>query len=153
MSGYEDIILQQNAMIDTVGWAVTHVVPTEEDPETAVPFAYTVGLTGHGYPEMVISGLPPEVAHRLLNTMAQRVYDRAVRFTTGQRVSDLLRGHDVVIVGGSDTDELKPNAAFGRYGKDAVQLQQIVWPDEADRFPWEDGYNPERYPQPLLARS
>jgi hypothetical protein len=25
--------------------------------------------------------------------------------------------------------------------------------DEDDRFPWEDGYDPERYPQPLLARS
>lgn len=34
-------------LIDRYGWAVTAVLPTEDDPGT--PFAYTVGLTAHGH--------------------------------------------------------------------------------------------------------
>jgi hypothetical protein len=35
----------QDHLIDTLGWAVTAVLPTTQDPVTACPFAYTVGLT------------------------------------------------------------------------------------------------------------
>jgi hypothetical protein len=47
MPGIEDWRRRQDHIIDTVGWAVTHVLPTDDDPDTTTPFAYTVGLTGH----------------------------------------------------------------------------------------------------------
>jgi hypothetical protein len=101
MSNHDDFLRRQEQIIDTVGWAVMHVLPAADDPDTTTPFAYTVGLTAHDYPELLIAGLPPEVAHGLLNDLAGRVYDRADRFTHGQRVSDLIAGYDAVLVEGA----------------------------------------------------
>ncbi|TQS42838.1 DUF4262 domain-containing protein [Cryptosporangium phraense] len=159
-------------MIERYGWAVTAVVPTSEpadtedthtedtstdDTETGTtaggdpqPFAYTVGLTAYGYPELVIAGLPVAVAHALLNEMAGRVVTRAEPFAAGDQITDLLDGYAVVIVEGPATDQLHPGAAVGRYGPEAVQLQQIVWPDRDGRFPWDEGYLHPPQTQPLL---
>ncbi|MDG4795015.1 DUF4262 domain-containing protein [Micromonospora sp. WMMD1082] len=117
------------------------------------PFAYTVGLTAHGYPEFIVAGLDPGTSQALLNDLATRVFDRAERFTSGQRISDLLAGYDAVIVEGSATEALLPGAVFARYGRNTVRLQQVVWPDQHGRFPWEPGYAPERHVQPILEHS
>jgi hypothetical protein len=53
--GFEDVILQLSAMIDKVGWAMMHVVPTEEDPERTVPFPYTVGYDPERYPQPLLA--------------------------------------------------------------------------------------------------
>jgi hypothetical protein len=106
---------------------------------------------GHGYPELLIAGLPPEIAHALLNDLAGRVYDKAERFSHGQRITDLIAGYDAVIVQGPATDDLLPGAAFARYGREHVQLQQVVWPDRAGRFPWQPGYTFDPHAQPLIA--
>ena len=152
MPGMEDFIRQQTSLIETVGWAVMHVLPTETDPDTVPPWAYTVGLAAHDYPELLIAGLPPEIAHAVLNDLASRVYDRAERFSPGQRIADLLAGYDAVIIEGTAAGELQPNAAFARYGHDRVRLQQILWPDPDGRFPWQDGYAMDPHIQPLLAQ-
>jgi hypothetical protein len=147
-----DFLRRQQQIIDTVGWAVMHVLPTEDETDTTTPFAYTVGLTAHDYPELLIAGLPPDVAHGLLNDLASRVYDKAERFTDGQRISDLIAGYDAVVVDGAPTDELLPGVAIARYGRDRVRLQQVVWPDPQGRFPWDTGYDFDPDVQPLIAR-
>ena len=151
MPDIDDLLRRQDEIIDRVGWAVMHILPTENDPDTATPFAYTVGLTAHRHPELLIAGLPPEVARRLLNDLAGRLYDTAERFTHGQRISDLIAGYDTVIVEGPVTDELLPGLAIARYGREQVRLQQVVWPDPQGRFPWEAGYDLERHAQTLIA--
>ena len=151
MDGIEEFARRQQQLIDQYGWAVTNVFPTEDDPVS--PFSYTVGLTAHGYPELIIAGLDPHTSHMLLNNLAGRVYDRAERFTAGQRITDLLpAGYDAVIVEGPATDALYPGAAFARYGKDAVSLQQIVWPDPEGRYPWDTEYGYGKHVQPVLGR-
>ena len=152
MPDIDDFLRRQQQIIDTVGWAVMHVLPTDDEPDTTTPFAYTVGLTAHGYPELVIAGLSVEVSHALLNDLALRVYDKAERFIHGQRVTDLLAGYEAAIVEGPATTALHPGAAFGRYGRQRVRLQQIVWPDAQGRFPWEDDYAYDPDVQPVLAR-
>ncbi|SCF42720.1 protein of unknown function (DUF4262) [Micromonospora matsumotoense] len=104
------------------------MLPTDDDPDTT-PFAYTVGLTAHGYPELITAGLPPEIAHSLLNDLARRVYDRAERFTHGQRIRNLIAGYDAIIIDGLPTADLLPGMAIARYGRARVRLQQMVWPD------------------------
>lgn len=151
MSTFDDFMDRQAGLIDRYGWAVVSVQPAEADP-AAVPFAYTVGLTEYDYPELLIAGLPPELAHPLLNDMAGRVFDRAERFTTGQHISDLLTGYDAVMIDGTATEDLHPGAAYVRYGTDRVRVQQIVWPDPQGRFPWDDDYSKDQRVQPLLAR-
>jgi len=150
MDHLDELLRRQQHLIDTYGWAVTAVFPTDDAP--GAPFAYTVGLTEHGYPELVISGLDPATSQALLNDLAKRVYDRAERFTAGQRISDLLVGYDAVIVEGPATEELHPGAAIARYGKDKVALQQAVWPDPHGRYPWDPGYAYGPEVQPVLGR-
>lgn len=48
------------------GWAVQHVECERR------PFAYTVGLTRRGLPELVVTGLSPRRGQRLLNIAARR---------------------------------------------------------------------------------
>ncbi|WP_019030727.1 DUF4262 domain-containing protein [Salinispora arenicola] len=113
MTGVEDFMHRQSEMIDRVGWSVTLV---NADPDDSVAIAYTVGLTAHGYPELMVAGLALALAHQLLNDLAARVYNRAERFTHGQRISDLIADYDAVIVDGAPTDQLHPGAAIARYG-------------------------------------
>ncbi|HKD98541.1 MAG TPA: DUF4262 domain-containing protein [Micromonosporaceae bacterium] len=136
---------QQKELIDKFGWSVIGVVATEDDPGTS--FSYTVGLTEHGFPEFMIAGLPPEIAKRLLNDMGGRVFDRAERFAHGQRVTDLIRGYDAVVVAGDPLEEMAPGVAYHLYGR-TVRVQQIVWPDQDGRFPWDAGwaYPPDAQP-------
>ncbi|NED50964.1 DUF4262 domain-containing protein [Micromonospora aurantiaca] len=135
MRDINDVLRRQERIIDTIGWAVTYVLPTDDGTVTTAPFAYTVGLTAHDYPELITAGLPPEVAHSLLNDLARRVYDTAERFTHGQRLNDLIAGYDAIIIDGPPTDDLMPGLAISRYGRDQVRLQQMVWPDQQGRFP------------------
>ncbi|MET8198023.1 DUF4262 domain-containing protein [Micromonospora taraxaci] len=152
MANIGDVLRRQEQIIDSIGWAVTHVLPTDDDPDTTTPFAYTVGLTAHHHPELLTAGLPTEVAHCLLNDLARRVYDRAERFSHGQRVSDLIAGYDAIIIDGEPTDDLSPGMAIARYGRHQIRLQQLVWPDQHGRFPWDNGYNLEPQAQPLIAQ-
>ena len=150
MADFDGLLRNQDDIIDRVGWAVTAVLPTPDDP--GAPFAYTVGLTAHGHPELIIAGLDPLIAQALLGDLAGRVYDTAARFTHGQRVTDLLAGYDAVILDGPGTEDLHPGTAYARYGRDRVRLQQIVWPDKHGRFPWENGYVYPPHVQPLIGR-
>lgn len=150
MDAFDEVLRRQGEHIDRVGWSVTMVAPTDDDP--GVTFAYTVGLTAHAFPELVIAGLPPAIAHALLNDLAGRVYDTAVRFGHGQRIGDLVVGYDAVIVDGPATEMLYPGAAYARYGADRVRLQQVVWPDPQGRFPWQPGYDHDGHPQPLIGQ-
>ncbi|MEU1964400.1 DUF4262 domain-containing protein [Micromonospora sediminicola] len=54
---------RQGEIIDRAGWAVTLVVPNDDDPDDTAPFAYAVGLTAPDYPELIIAGDPTEQLH------------------------------------------------------------------------------------------
>ncbi|MGC4885758.1 DUF4262 domain-containing protein [Micromonospora sp. DT227] len=152
MSGVEEFLRRQSEIIDRVGWAVTLVHPDADDAGDSTPFAYTVGLTAHGHPELLIAGLDPATAQQLLNDLATRVYDRAERFSDGQRVGDLIAGHDAVIIDGTATDQLYPGAAIARYDQQ-VRLQQILWPDPQGHLPGEAGYAYPPSVQPVIRRA
>lgn len=145
-----DFFREQTEIIQQFGWAVVHVLPSDEDPAGTVPFAYTVGLTAAGHPELIIAGLPPELSHQLLNELAGRVHDEGARFRHGRRVNDLIVDQSVTILSGGPTETLWPGAALARYGREKVRLQQLVWPDPVDNFPWQEFYDAEEFPQPLI---
>jgi hypothetical protein len=151
MPSMDELLQQQVEIIDRVGWSVVHVFPTPDDPPTDVTFTYTVGLTAHNHPELVLAGLPPQIAQSLLNDLGRRVFDQAARFSHGERLSDVLVGYDAIIIDGTPNDALHPGIAFSLYGSDKVRLQQLVWPDQHGRFPWESGYGYPPHAQPLIA--
>lgn len=149
MSKHDSFLRHQDQIIATLGWAVTYVLPTDDDP-TDIPFAYTVGLTERDLPELLIAGLPIPVAHTLLNDLARREHDNGERYRHAQRIDDLLVGYDTVLIDGPLSDRLWPGAAIARYGRERIRVRQIVWPDVTGRFPWDDGYNHTGCPQPLI---
>jgi hypothetical protein len=151
MPSMDELLQQQVEIIDRVGWSVVHVFPASDDPPTDVAFTYTVGLTAHDHPELVLAGLAPQIAQSLLNDLGRRVFDQAARFSHGERLGDVLVGYDAIIVDGSPNDDLHPGIAFALYGRGKVRLQQLVWPDRRGRFPWESGYGYPPHAQSLIA--
>lgn len=136
MNAMDDFRRRLHRIVDTVGWAVVCVHPTSDEP--SFEYAYTVGLTAHNHPELLVSGLHPDVAQTLLNDLARRVYDTATRFTHRQRLTDVLAdGFDAIIIDGTATPHLDAGIATARYGADRVRLQQLVWPDAQHRYPWD----------------
>ena len=130
------------AKIDAYGWAVRNV----SDADAAECFSYTVGLTAHGHPEAVMTGLPPDVGTAFLNIVGEIVVRQGGRFVAGEPTTELAEGAAMPVVEVSDTSGLTAVEAI--YG--VVQAIQIVWTDSGGRLPWESGYANPPGSQPLL---
>ncbi len=129
-------------MIDLHGWAVRNVASA--DPAECL--SYTVGLTKHGHPEVVMTGLPPEVGTAFLNIVGEIVVRERGRFLPGQNTVELADGPPMPIIGVSDTSRLTAVAElFG-----SVTAMQIVWTDSSGNLPWDEGYANAAGSQPLL---
>lgn len=130
--------------IERFGWTVEHVRPPRGSSE--VRRSYTVGLTAHGHPEVVVLGLPFEAAVEYLNQLGERVRAGA-RFEDGGTTAALtdesapvsfLAVHDAGLLPG----------AVELYGE--ITAVQLVWPDSTGRLPWEEGHRNSPEVQPLL---
>lgn len=128
------------------GWHIIWVFNAE--PE----FAYTIGLHHtFGHPEIIVFGLPREVAHGVLNAVGKDVRAGGV-FASGARSEGIVDGYEVVF-------KPVPQAAYEAhlgwalwyYGAPDFPVLQLVYPDRDRRFPWEadvaDGF---RASQPVL---
>lgn len=128
--------------IEDFGWAVRLVA----DSDPAVCIAYTVGLTAHGHPEAVMTGLPPEVGKAFLNIVGEIVVREGGRFQAGVETTELADGPAMHVIKVEDESAL--SAVRDLYGE--VNALQIVWTDSAGRLPWESGYANAPGSQPLL---
>jgi hypothetical protein len=72
---YADVRARRMAAIDEYGWQLQYVEADEAEPS----LLYTVGLTGHGLPELCAVGLPLEWGPALMSDVAQAMIDRQVR--------------------------------------------------------------------------
>ena len=138
-----DVHRRFRAVISEFGWAVQGV---EGDARRA-PWAYTVGLTEHQRPELVLTGLDPGPASFVLNEVAGHVL-HADPLTVGSRFQ--LHGSpelEVVQVAAPDVHLL---TAVGIFGADAVRAVQLVWSDDDGRWPWDRGFRSGRWQQPVL---
>src|SRR4051794_10083599 len=114
-------------MIARVGWAVQGVEGDGVHP----PYAYTVGLTWKGLPELVITGLEPTTAVRLLNGAAQETIERGplahgqvVRDDNGAALMEVVRVQHPTV-------HLRLALRICGPGVRGVQL---VWPDPQGRW-------------------
>lgn len=118
--------------IDTYGWAVRNV----SDSDPAKCLSYTVGLTGHDHPEVVMTGLPPEVGTAFLNIVGEIVVRDGGCFAAGETTTEMADGPAMPVLAVHDKSDL--TALDAVYGD--VPVLQIVWTDSAGRLPWEPGY-------------
>ena len=75
-------------MIDTHGRAVRNV--SDADPARCI--SYTVGLSAHGHPEVVMTGLPPNVGTAFLNIVGEIVVREHGQFVAGAMTTELADG-------------------------------------------------------------
>jgi hypothetical protein len=123
------------------GWAVHGIEPDRMHPR----WAYTVGLTGCGKPELVVTGLPVTWAAEVLAGAAGRLLGGGLR--PGERLT-LDGGTLVEVVRVADATAHLVVAAeiFGP----GIKALQVVHRDERGRWPWDAGYPGAGGRQPVL---
>ena len=120
--------------VQRYGWHVINVFEGEDSYE----FSYTIGLYKTlGSPELFMSGIMGEVAHTILNNIADDI-SKGQFPQPGQTYPDILEGYDCYfdLVDKSKYDEYFGKAVWFYQGDDFPVLQ-CVWPNQSNNFPWE----------------
>jgi hypothetical protein len=110
-------------------------------------FSYTVGLTEHDRPELLVTGLSRRRAHDLLCALAHHLL-HAPAPPTG--VPWPLRDGPVVEFVRMDVPDAHLGVAVALCGPTAVEALQVVWRDDHGRWPWDLGHRAGRGGQPVL---
>jgi Domain of unknown function (DUF4262) len=139
-STVEDYLDEVRRKIQTYGWAIQYV---EDDRR---PYAYTIGRTPFGLPELLVTGVSPVRAHHLLHDFADRI-EGTLPLKPGTKVA--LSGRDRVEVVKVEHPEAHMGAAIGLYGYE-VRAMQLVWADARGRWPWSADFDEGRGTQPVL---
>jgi hypothetical protein len=129
-------------LINVHGWAVQGVERDGIHP----PWAYTVGLTPHRRPELVITGMGLTRATQVLNGMAAHVLHAAAPEPGTQAA---LIGGPLVEVVRVAAPWAHLNMAVEFYGQ-RIRGLQLVHADKRGRWPWDQGYQGVRGGQPVL---
>lgn len=130
--------------IATHGHAVIGITADTKSKRPTPGFAYTVGLEEtYGHPELIVFGLPYEVAHGVLNDLAARIKQDSLALNDNDSDDRTLRGQRVFF-------RTVRSELVGKYLRiayvlsDSTRAVQVVWPDPFGKFPWEDGFE-DRY--------
>jgi hypothetical protein len=129
-------------LITTYGWAVQGVERDGIHP----PWAYTVGLTPHRQPELVITGMGLTRATQVLNGVAAHVL-HAEPPEPGTQAA--LAGGPLVEVVRVAAPWAHLNMAVEFYGQ-RIRGLQLVHADKYGHWPWDDSYRGGRGGQPVL---
>ena len=125
--------------IEEFGWSDMSIFPTKEGD--GLPFNYTVGFTLREHPELLIMGLNMETMHGLLGVIYEQVKS-GTRFNPDTYYQFVIENHRVAFVEITDPLGEFP-MTMTRHLMGGFQALQLVWPDELDRFPWHEDFNPE----------
>jgi hypothetical protein len=139
-STVEDYFDELRATIRAQGWAVQFV---ESD---RTPYAYTIGLHDWDVPELLVTGVSPQRAVRLLNSVARDAVCGET-FAPGQQIT-IPAGPLIEIV-----KVARPDAHMNfavAFGGPEVRALQLVWADGRGRWPWSAKFADGRATQPVL---
>jgi Domain of unknown function (DUF4262) len=120
------------------GFHVVAILDDEEGPG----FAFTVGVYLRTLrPEILIMGIPPDPAHRVLNAIAQRVVEgEALR--AGKRYEGFADGKEVMFRPIHESQFPEYLGYAGWFYRSPFPAIQCVWPDLKGLFPHEPGFDP-----------
>lgn len=124
------------------GLAIQFIFPTKEQP--GPKFAYTVGMTDIGQPELVVIGLPESLAGMVFN----RVFEELRAGTrTGQETSIEKVLSVPLLMHTADESLAYPyTVQCQRYYQERgikPAFKQLIWPDTAGVYPHEQGFDEE----------
>lgn len=120
------------ALIDAHGWAFQVV---DSDPT----LCYTVGLQKRGVPEIVLMGLPPEVAQQVLAVVVPQLMSKELVLKENLRYNEVFDGFQAKFskLKLTQVSEYLPVANI--LADCYVEAWQLLWPDEEGRFPGDAG--------------
>lgn len=125
------------ANIGEHGWYRTSVLGEEDLPA----FSYTTGFWhALGFPEIIVFSLKSETAHAVFWDIFKGV--RAGRhFQFGKRIAGVLDNFDIALLP-VDKRHYREHLGWSSwfYAGDDFPCAQLVWPDRANLFPWEEGF-------------
>lgn len=125
-----------------LGWLVQGVEGSGPHP----PWAYTIGLSGYGLPELVVTGLPVREGAELLNDLAAHSL-HASSPAPGERIP--LRGGPLIEVVPLTEPSAHVVFAVALYGA-GIRALQLVHADSRGRWPWSPDYRDGHGGQPVL---
>jgi hypothetical protein len=138
----EDYLDLMRGMIRSHGWAVQGVAGNRLYPQ----WFYTVGLTEHGLPELVVTGIPQRLVGVRLNGPAQGALEEGPPQPGSQRsFADGVLWECVPLT--DPTAHL--HIAVEIFGP-GIRALQLVWQDDRGRWPWDVGFRSGRGGQPVL---
>jgi hypothetical protein len=140
LADYLDVL---RSTIREHGWVIQAV---EDD---RAPYSYTVGLRQRGLPELLMTGLAPKRAARLLNHAAMHSLLAGVP-APGTRCR-LLDGLPIEVVEVDHPDAHMGIAIAINRGR-PLRARQLVWADSRHRWPWEPRFDNGMRRQPVLGR-
>lgn len=151
---------QEDARVSTnirkFGWTIEYVGGGCSRPGcdceagSGPPFAYTIGLFGLGHPELVIVGVPPTTALKVLNQLGGRIRE-GEDLVPGQLLTVKDWPHRIVPeeLPNPGSILLGSNRHYQRPPEISAPALQLSYDDRQGRFPWEAGYaTPEMQPRP-----
>jgi hypothetical protein len=140
--GWEDYLGHVRSIIAATGWAVQSVERERMRP----PWAYTVGMTEAGKPELLVTGLPITRASRLLNDVGCHLLHSDAP-AAGEQVR--LVGGPLIEIVEVEVPDAHLQVAVALYGE-KIRALQVVHADGRGRWPWDVGYLGVRGGQPVL---
>lgn len=141
----------QGFLEDKLKWHdYTHLVVADEEMSPATWFIHTIGLARSDLPELILTGT-------LDHALAMDVISDVVAYLKTQNgpVDDMRPGDTVripVLLKDVSTPfvlQHRVTQASSRFGA-SIRVFQIVWGDDAHRFPDDPGYDQATHPQQLL---
>ncbi len=148
---FDELLQKTKLNIEKYGLQVISINATDYLPS----FTYSIGLLQtYQHPEVICFGLKIDLMHVLINDVAE-IVKREGKIEVGKIYSNLFEGFDAQFV------EVDPRNTgdyfqFGLkyYQRRQIPAMQLVWPDDANRFPWEANFQENLiYKQPLLDRN
>lgn len=139
----EDYLDILRDIINDHGWAVQFIESQRQ------PFAYTVGLHERGLPELLITGLAPENARRLLNSIAHQIVEDGIDLQPAMHID--FQGEYMLEVVEVDRPDVHLKFAAALLSPH-IRALQLVWTDDPHRWPWDHGWAKGRQPQSVLGR-
>jgi hypothetical protein len=138
-STIDDYLDLLHAKVVKHGWAVQFV-------EDRIPYAYTIGLHECGLPELLVTGVSPQRAVRVLNGCGRNMLRNGAP-TSGDRIQ--LPGGPLIEIVTVDHPDAHMGIAVAFHGIDFSALQ-LVWADGRGRWPWAADFSDGRGRQPVL---
>jgi len=148
---FDELLQKTKLNIEKYGLQFISINATDYLPS----FTYSIGLLqSYQHPEVICFGLKTDLMHALINDVAEMI-KHSGKIEVGKLYSNIFSKVDAqfVSVDSRNTGDYF-QFALKYYQRHQIPAMQLIWPDDANRFPLETNFQESLiYKQPLLDRN